>query len=157
MKQARRAIECSPGRQAGVSIRKDVQRRRRVRFQHADSYAPPGCTTCAFRPPASRPDRVPQVVVLDTGDTATCGQGYSPPWPRRGECAQSKRSREATFEGHRRGGWFNDRLSDVEPTTPAAPKSSVALHLLFAAAPPPWPRRGQRLPASSRLTSVSSG
>src|SRR5262249_39443207 len=53
-----------------------------------------------------------------------------------------KRSREATFEGHRRGGWFNYRLSDVEPTTPAAPKQSVASHFIVRRGDPSLAKEG---------------
>src|SRR5438552_1268801 len=34
----------------------------------------------------------------------TVGKANSPPWQRRGECAQFKKSCEATFVGRRRGG-----------------------------------------------------
>src|SRR5207247_6690644 len=51
----------------------------------------------------------------------TVGKANTPPWQRRGECAQFKKSCEATFVGRRRGGSLNDRLSVVEPTTPVAP------------------------------------
>src|SRR5438477_208346 len=54
----------------------------------------------------------------------TVGKANSPPWQRRGECAQFKKSCEATFVGRRRGGSLNDdcRLLNQPPT------------------PPPWPR-----------------
>src|SRR5437016_3794061 len=42
--------------------------------------------------------------------------------------------------GRRRGGLFNNRLSDVEPTTPAAPSSKVTLHLFVRRGAPPWLR-----------------
>jgi len=92
--------------------------------------------------PPLEADHYPQLVGWTPGVTIICGEAYSPPWERRGECAQIKRSREATFEGHRRGGWFNYRLSDVEPTTPAAPKQSVASHFIVRRGDPSLAKEG---------------
>src|SRR5690242_11892086 len=46
------------------------------------------------------------VLVVSQFEKGRCGDcRYSPPWERRGECAQIKRSREASTEGRRGGGF----------------------------------------------------
>ena len=90
------------------------------------------------------------------GKNETCRADGLPAFARRGECAHIKKSREASFEGRRRGGWINIRSSEFGPTTPSAP-SKESEHF-FDAQPPRLAKAGStpptRLPANENCSNL---
>jgi len=70
------------------------------------------------------------------------GSGPFPLLGQGGVAALSNKRCEATIAGRSRGGLFKDRLSDVEPTTPAAPRFKVAVHLFCSARLPSLTKEG---------------
>src|SRR6186713_2409457 len=68
----------------------------------------------------------------------------SPPWPRRGGCATNKISRSLRSR-RRRGGWFNDRSSVAESTTPSAPSKEASRHFHYCRVHPSLAKEGSGL------------
>ena len=74
--------------------------------------------------------------VCSAPPSRTLKRRVSPPW-KGGVAAPIKKMPRSILSGRRRGGRFNHRLSEVEPTTPSAP-SKERDHLVDGAATPPF-------------------